>query len=412
MRDVLKTRRQWSTAGWLLPLVLLALPNCTLDSGAFDNATFFNSGPGPATSAIMCDIPKPNSDGAPTGECATQDHVDAYNDGFLPSLDQAATWLAMGKTSEFVLDWSQSATDACDGKPKIIEFFGNFPDGLPICLNCAVQIPAAYADTTKACIAKCKDLINATSDGVFGDPTPYCAANARTATNYDKSICYDGFCTEGGNPILPGTFADPRREQEPVVWIDRIGTDVSGANNNPLTRIDPTTPGMSLDGFDRGAASAQIILKGDAWVEFSAPDTTTSRLLAVWESRDAADQPCTDPVDCPDTDPSLYDFPYSLDLAYNGQAYVVQSGPPVVPTAFGTYSAGQRYRVRVTDNHDGTATLSYSRIIGVCPLGTECEEDVFFVLEDVHPRYPLRVDTSFYEQGSTLSDVTIVRIKQ
>ena len=59
MRDFPKSSGRWPRIAWLLPLVLLVLPNCILDStgyGVGDDE--FNPGNTPRSSAIMCDIPK------------------------------------------------------------------------------------------------------------------------------------------------------------------------------------------------------------------------------------------------------------------------------------------------------------------------------------------------------------------
>jgi len=62
------------------------------------------------------------------------------------------------------------------------------------------------------------------------------------------------------------------------------------------------------------------------------------------------------------------------------------------------------------DNHDGTATISYSRF-HACTPGPLCTEDVFYTSLQT-PNYPLRVDASFREQNATLTNVTLVRIQQ
>jgi hypothetical protein len=400
MRKFLKASGGWARAVCFWPLALLALPNCTLDSNGTYVSAFV---PGsPASSAIMCDIPKPNSHGEGNGECATQDDVDAYNAGFGISLSQAATALASGKSSglngEFVLDWSESAVQSCGGKfLRKIEFFGNYPDGLRVCLNCG-QIPAVYPSNTKACIAKCKDLVTATSDGTV-DASSYCAENARTSTNHDPDICYLGACTDGGNPWAP--FEDPRRNPELVKWVDHSGTEDFGGSNS-LKRIADTT-GNTDDDFNAGAASGQLIAGGDAWVEFEAGQVNVSHVLGVRES-------CADLLACPDTDYSLQNVGFGIRLNDANQVQVVESG--TVHGPFGLpYVAGERFRIKVTDNHAGTATISYSRLVGTCVVGTDCTEDVFYTHVGSSPVYPLRVDATFREKDATLVNVTLVRVR-
>jgi len=98
--------------------------------------------------------------------------------------------------------------------------------------------------------------------------------------------------------------------------------------------------------------------------------------------------------------------------------------PPAVPnvlfTDAATYDAGERFRIYVADNHDGTATISFSRLDSTCTPGVPCSETVFYTHPAATP-YPLRVDASFREAslqgdppGSTpasLKKVTIMRIK-
>jgi hypothetical protein len=424
MRDFLNSGCRWLRTGWFFAFVLLALPNCGLNTRGNHVGEpqgdcqpeeecpapceppdpecpsvppkAFEPGPN-ATNAIMCDISKPEDEDV--DYCATQAEID---DDVNISNTQAATALSTGKTRSFVLDWSDASLNECGGKPKKIEMFGPYPQGLTLCLNCGSQIPSVYATPVKACIAKCKDLVNAGTIPAEGTDA-FCLANTKTSTNYDKDICYEGVC-DNGTPLPPGSFIDPRLTQEPVKWVDHIGTDDTGVDNNTLTRIAPTT-GQTIADFNAGAASAQTILSGDAWIEFGAPEVDRDRVLSVRAS-------CADASNCPDADPSLDAFGFGLDMNLDGQVYVVESAPALMIFGpFGPYTPTERYRVRVRDNHNGTATISYSRIVGVCAPGTECTEDVFFT-SVATPPYPLRVDTSFHLQGGTLSNVTIVRIKQ
>jgi hypothetical protein len=411
--------------GWFFAFVLLALPNCMLQTGGLEagcEETDTCEDPpkceGPecpdpkppvkefepgddATSAIMCDIPKPVGEGQVS--CATQAEADDLTN---ISLTEAATAMANGESKTFALDWSDGAKAECGGLPKKVEFFGAFPQGLTVCLNCGSKIPSVYATPAKACIAKCKDLIN-----FGGGPIPdegtnaYCEAKAKTATNFDKDVCYPGTCSNGGTPLPPGSFVDPRLQPEEVKWVDHIGTTGTsdGAGNNTLTRTAPTTGNGAID-FNAGAASAQTILSGDAWVEFSASDITTSHVVSLRNS-------CADAFNCPDVDPGLDAIGFAISLNFDGLLYVLESGPSLTVVPFGPYAAGERFRVKATDNHDGKATISYSRLIGPCTLGTQCSEDVFYT-SPTTVLYPLRVDAAFREQNATVTNAHLVRIKQ
>ena len=106
------------------------------------------------------------------------------------------------------------------------------------------------------------------------------------------------------------------------------------------------------------------------------------------------------------------------------------SSPVVMAQSFwpvngsiGTYNAGDRFRVRVTDNNDllpHTATITYTRLTAPCtpaPPGTAppgvlvCPEIQIGSQTASSPSYPLRVDASLNQLGATLTNVTLVRIK-
>jgi hypothetical protein len=393
MRDVLKSSGRWLCAGWYVPLILLALPACGLDSSGLPNPNAFDPGTGDLSSAVMCDIPKPSLEGG--NDCA-----DATDVGIGISLSRAAVALADGSHNSLALDFSPEATNACNGFPRKIDHFGPFPDGTTVCLNCAQQIPAKFSGPQAVCIAKCKDLVFQTADMSQTQIDAFCEGNARVATNFTGNICFSGACTQAGNP-LPN-FNDPRRVAEPVKWTDLVGTSFQG---NTLTRTAPTT-GPDVVDFNAGGASEQLITKGDAWVEFEANNTNLSQVLGVRAS-------CNDPSACPDTDPSLTDIGFSIILNTDGFVYVIESVPGVtVLGPFGQYTAGERYRIHVTDNNDGSATISYSRVVGSCTPGTPCNETQISQQQAAaKPKYPLRIDASFREQNATLANVTVMRIQ-
>jgi hypothetical protein len=453
MSTVEPSRRRWETLLWLLPFVLLALPNCGLQSGGCvpgstdcpiiiddcgesgcdpcaenpndpecntdpceedpnapgcdpceedpsecpdpDPVEEFEKGPD-ATSAIFCEIPRPLDDDE--DPCATQAEADNPDN---ISLSEAATAMVNGESSTFALDFSEAALTACGGLPKKIPFYGEYPKGLKVCIDCDAQIPAEYATPLKACIVVCRDQIN-----FNGGPMPpegavdYCEANTKLAPNH-KDGCYDGVCTINGSP--DPSFVDPRESPEEVDWIDHIGTDDSGGTNS-LERTAATTGGTTAD-FNAGAASAQTIANGDGWVEFEAGDaTTTVHVLGLRTSS------CADPVNCPDDDPHISTVGFAIDLNSDGMVYVLEPDATAadgfaVYGPFGPYTVGERYRIRATDNHDNTVSISYHRLVG------GVEQPSFATNTVADPAYPLRVDTTFRDQGAQLDNVTIVRIK-
>lgn len=391
MRDFLESCGRRFSAGWFWPLVLLALPNCGLNSAGLQSSYPFNPGSGPLTGAVMCDIPKVTGEG---GDCA-----DASEAGSGMSRARAAVALASGEQNTLALDFSEGATTACGGFPRKTEFFGTFPDGYAVCLNCPQMIPAAYADSNAVCVAKCKELIDLDGPDPAEGVVAYCQANAHVSTNFNKNICFDNACTDGGTS-LPGFF-DPRRNAEPVSWTDTIGTSPTG---NSLKRTAPTTGAGTID-FNAGAASKQVITTGDAWVEFEASGTNLSHVLGVRQG-------CTDPTACPDGDPSLDDIGFAISLNNDGQVYVIESaGGLNVQGPFGTYAAGERFRIHIVDNNDKTATVSYWRVTGPCSAGTICTETQFASQIAPSPQYPLQIDASFREENAIVANVTVMRIQ-
>jgi hypothetical protein len=381
MRTFVKSSGRWLHPGWLLPLVLLAIPNCYLPVGGLGPPPVFDPGPQPDSSAIMCDIPKPlppGSDG-----CANSMEV-----GLGMPLEHAAVALAQGEQSSIVLDLSQAAEAACGGFPKKLEFQGPFPDGYAVCLNCAAQIPAHYADADAACVDQCIDLLNhAGAPEPQGGVDAFCHAKAHVSTNFDKNSCFDNACSGGGT--LRSDFVDPRRAQEPVKWIDLIGTS---ATDNNLTRT------LASDGmFDAGAASDQTITHGDGWVEFETGENDKGHALGL--SPDLGT----------DNDPSQSDIAFGIRLGGGGKFTIVEGGVSM-GGALGTYSPGDRFRVQVKDNLDGTATVSYFQLSGPCTPGTVCNGSVV-ATSATSAKYPLRVDASLGAEGATLNNVTLVRIQ-
>ena len=413
---------------WFWAFVLLAVPNCILNSqGTCTEEPCGPCDPGdpeceqpppkdnfepgdPATDAIMCAIPVPVAD--PTDNCASAlEAADATN----VTTAQAATALASGASSDFGLDFSDEARQKCGGvKPMKVVYMGDgavYPDGLHLCINCGQKIPNPFATAADACIAKCKDLINKSNGFKPMDVDAYCSANATTATNYGKKECdvrFHDSCT-GVDMPTPGFF-DPRRHPDPINWTDTVGLIDTGVSLSRTTAAS----GQNLTDWTEGAASTEIILTGDAWIDFSSSTTDGAHAIGVRESRTAVgDQPCEFAQDCPDGVTSLDDIGFAIDLNHLAEVYVIETSPSfITPGPFGNnYTVGERFRIHITDNNDQahTATISYSRINGPCDDGSPCDEPPFRT-SPVHPRYPLRVDTSFRDPSGFVS-INIVRIK-
>jgi hypothetical protein len=397
MRGVLDRTTRGSAGDWLRILAFLALPNCMVDAigqGGRLPTENFDPGPLPHASAIMCDIEQER-------HCAT----DADLAVGIP-LAAAAVALNTGQSSVIGIDESPEARANCGGEPEAVTFHGPYPEGLSVCLNC-VQIgpgPAPYSDPQSACYVKCTDIAGPEPEVPPSQlVAAYCKSHARPSTNHpgNPEPCFADACLNGA---LRFDFSDPRRIPEPIVWTDPVGVSALG---NDLTRTSPDT-----GQFDSGAVSAQWIEKGDAYVEFSTDTPALTQAIGL------AEVPPGCPAPCPDTSADLDDLTFGIILSAEGNVFVVENGSIVQgpdPTfSFGTYAAGDRFRINVHDNSSvaGEATVTYSRLNTLpCTPGTPCPETVFYTHVGTPAHYPLRVDTTFFLPGATLTNVTTVRIR-
>jgi hypothetical protein len=399
MREFLTTRVGGRLVhGWFWVSVLLVLPNCTFDPSGLGPATNLWRGVAPHNDLVFCDIEKPSG-----RHCATPEELAR---GI--RLSEAAVALAEGRTSDIGLDDSEAALTRCSGVPETVQFQGPFPQGFAICLNCAGAFSIAdQPDITAMCKNQCLDFFGTVdSEGVITPefpPSPanvaFCAAVSRPSVNMPNDTCFLGGCNEGS--VNPG-FSDPRRIPEPVIWTDPIDVVSGGAEGNDLTR-----PGADNVAFDAGAVSEQHITKGDGWVEFSALQADLAHFAGLQEIAGC-------PAPCTDSDPGFADITYAIFLRLDGRFYVYESGTqidgPDLNGSWGTYTPSDRFRVRVRDNGNNTATISYSKLVGPCMVGTPCNQTVFYQHVG-NASYPLRVDTSMRQMGAALTNVRILRIK-
>jgi hypothetical protein len=388
MRDFLKRRVRWPSVGWLWVVALLALPDCGFSAGS----TTFR----PRTTAVFCDIEKPLF-----GRHCASDAEKARG----IRLAAGAVALTTGATTDVALDESPASLAACGGQPEAVLFYGAFPEGQAACVNGIDVGPGAtYADPDAFCVVTCENLLHSTTDPSV---IAFCTARAHASINVptNPNPGFIGRCQPEGT--LRPDFVDPRQTADAVVWTDLRGVVASGGT---LTRNAATTPPLNNPPFDAGAASTQWIARGDAYAEFSAPDTTLTHVMGLSQIPGGCAFPC------PDTDPSLTDINFAISLNRDGRLYVVEGGAlipgPDINGSFGTYAAGERFRVSVKQSSDGssTATITYSRLIGSCMPGMPCPETAFFTHAGV-ASYPLRVDASFRELNETLTDVRLVRIQ-
>jgi hypothetical protein len=379
----------WNAGGWILPLILLALPACVLDTTGYGYGDeTFQQGAEPLTGGVQCVIPQTVE---PEGgwPCATPDDLATG----IPSTS-AAVLLNSGGGGSVLLDYSKDSDTKCgNGNPRVIPVRGGYPTGFTACLNCG-QLPGVYTDGNAVCQAQCKSLFNHEGDGGSGDNV--CAAYAKTAPNWTYS-CQNGICSNSGTPN--SNWPDPRINPESLVWKDLQG--VVTQDNDSTIYFDGTIA-LPPDGqgFSAGAASAQLITEGDAFVEFEAGEANASHVVSLRTT-------CDNPATCPDNDGTLGDLDVFLNLHYDNTPYVLDKA---LNTLFHdvavTYTPGQRFRINVTDMHNGKAKLSFSRFVAG-------SWSVFYDDAGVHAvSYPLRVDASFREAGAHITKAAIMRIIQ
>jgi hypothetical protein len=409
MRNRLQCFLRTLAVGWLWLAVLLVLPACdrVFDiSEVPDSIPNLDQGTPPRTLPIFCDIESAKQ----VGHCASDDEVTT-----LLSRSHAAIDLVTGQAGgNAALDYSAAARNelGCGATPVVVPFDTSFPQGSPVCVKYLDIIGPglAYENPNGVCIAMCEDLNGSSKNSPSTTVTAFCTQHAHVSTNYPLGeptlFGFGGFqggCTAEGvlqsnfdDPMQPALI-DPRRIAEPVAWQHLQGVAIGGGASNTLTRTAATTTN-----FDAGAASVQTITTGDAYVQFTATETNLARLggLSIGSANS-------------DTNPNFNNINFAIDLFADGQFYVFEKGQIVQAgtsgAAFGTYAAGDRFRVNVKDNFDGTATITYSRLVGPCTPGTPCSENVFYT-SAVSASYPLYADSSFKEQGATLDDVRLVRI--
>jgi len=390
MRHLLNSALRALRTAWFWPLALLALPNCSFQvPGIKIVPPQLKPGPGAHSDAIMCDIEKYQG---PQRRCATAQDLSMG----IPR-SSAAIALVTGQQKMIGLDYSTAAFAHCGmGNPEAIDFQGPFPDGYAVCVHCGQSTPA---DTAGVCVAQCEDMVP-NSAIQPPDKVAFCMANARPSTNFPKIGCFDGACSNGGTFDMG--FKDPRRNAESVAWDNSTNATPNG---NSLTKT-----GGSNTNFDAGAVSDEWIFQGDGYVEAEASEINLSHVFGLA----LVPMGCTRPADCHDMDPGIADINFAISLNGDGRFYVLEGGSLVtggdLNGSFGMYTATQRFRVKVTDTHDGMYDVQYAFITGACNPGNICNETVFHT-HNVAATYPLRVDTSFRELNATLANVTIVRIQ-
>jgi hypothetical protein len=398
---------QWGHAAVVFGL--LALPACNQIYGLSETTLApsppeLDPGGLPRTYAIFCEIER----SAEPRRCATAEEV--ASGAFIPQ-SRAAVALNTRETGNVSLDYSADATAACGGLPQVVTYEGSYPEGSPTCLKYIDVVGVKYSDPNEVCIALCNDLNRPKNGQVPSSLQTFCIEHARASTNFPiadsdvKIFGLGGFlgaCSPEGalrpdfdidDPQQPALI-DPRRVSDPVKWdpASLVGVAVTGSAGNNLTRTLAGT-------VNAGAAGTEIITRGDAYLEFAATETDKRRRIGLAFGT------------APNPTPGPNQIEFGIELGSDGIARVVEGSN--VRSTFGPYTPGQVFRVRVTaDNGSGTATVSYSALMATCLPGTPCAENVFYTHTGGAPvSYPLHIDSSIPDEGGTLTNVRILRIK-
>ena len=178
----------------------------------------------------------------------------------------------------------------------------------------------------------------------------------------DTALYTQGATLSNAVSPAPATAAAAERCR-PVVWTSAVGVTVTG---NSLTKTAANAWGNA------GAVSTQQIASGDGYVELTASETTTSRMLGLSKGNSNASYD--------DIDFGLYET--------TGQIQVYENGS--LKGTFGTYAPGDTLRVAVVGG-----VVKYSK------------NGTVFYTSTKTPTYPLLVDAALYTQGATLNSAVI-----
>jgi hypothetical protein len=164
--------------------------------------------------------------------------------------------------------------------------------------------------------------------------------------------------------VLSGTLVSVPAPNERVAWIARQGV---AAATNSLTKTTPRGWGNS------GAVSSRAILSGDGYVEFTAEETTTYRMLGLGNGN---------------TSHGATDIDFAIQASGVGRLLVYEKG--VYRGEFGAYAGGDRLRIAVV-----AGAVRYYR------------NGQLFYTSRVAPAYPLLVDSALYSTGATVKNVVL-----
>jgi hypothetical protein len=150
-----------------------------------------------------------------------------------------------------------------------------------------------------------------------------------------------------------------------IAWTNTVNVTATGSSLKKTTGCDGCQ--------DAGATSQQQIASGNGYLQFSASETTTQRVIGLSRGN---------------TDTSKDDIDFGLQLWPGGTVDVRENG--AYRGAETSYATGDVFRVAVQ-----AGVVKYSK------------NGVVFYTSAVAPSYPLLVDTAFLTLGASVANVTI-----
>lgn len=162
----------------------------------------------------------------------------------------------------------------------------------------------------------------------------------------------------------PTPTPQPGASTENVVWTNVVGATAAGNSLNKSA---------GAFAWSAGAVSTRGISSGDGYVEFTATETTTDRMVGLSNG---------------DTNQNFADLDFAIYLTNAAAVWVYEGGTPI--RSLGSYSPNDRFRVSVQ-----SGAVKYSK------------NGAVFYSHAAAVNYPLIVDTSLYTPNATITDAVI-----
>ena len=240
-------------------------------------------------------------------------------------------------------------------------------DGYPVDLGLSGQKPTGTAPIVYMRSPADNAGLNSGTGGdftIYGSPTSTTGPKPIRLTTW-----VSGTSREHWDCKNPVTIATNNQifEVEEVVWTNDVGVSVS---SNSLMKTAVNGWGNS------GAVSTRAISSGDGYMEFTASETNTGRILGL---------------SLGDMDQNYTDIDFAAMLSATGDFHVYESGNS--RGNFGSYSTNDLLRVAVVS---GEVVYSHNGRV--------------FYRSGLAPTYPLLVDSALMTNSAMIIDVFIVGV--